>query len=324
MTRVDSQVPSSKQLAEILLGLLNRNGFPTARIEIVRRVPNDYASSYPTEMVDCRLPDGRTLELFCKYSTYWNEKEYSHRRDVAYEGHVYETVVRHTELSKPLFYGIHCDPDLTVLVIEHLHSAQRISKIEPQVSMLSAARWIGKFHNLNETMAGGSNFTSLIAYNRAYYIGWVDRTLKFTDEITKTRHYPWLEHLCDSFRNHIDLLVEIPPTVIHGEYYGKNILFQNNNIYPIDWQSAAIACGEIDLASLTEWWTDEVESECMEEYKRARWPCGTPDHFDLAFYLSKLYWQFRWLGDSTSQKNDERIALRFETLFSLGKRMGLI
>jgi thiamine kinase-like enzyme len=223
-----------------------------------------------------------------------------------------------------MFYGIHNDQNITILVIEYLEMAQRVSKVRQNDAMLKAANWIGMFHRLNETKAKQNKLPFLLSYNHEYYTSWVDRTLKFTNEIAKTEYYPWLKNLCTKLENKIDLLWNISPTIIHGEYYPENILFQNNKIYPIDWQSAAVAFGEIDLASLTEGWGDKVEKECKEEYKHVRWPCGTPNSFEEMFLYAKMYWQFRWLGKSPDWTNDEKLTPCFETLYSLGKEIGFL
>ena len=324
MSKENAQLPRTDRLAEIVVDMLNENGYPTHQLGIVDRVPNEYSSSYPSEIVDCRLPDGRTLKLFCKFSADWDEKKYSHRRDLAYEGHVYEHVIRHADLTAPLFYGLYCDRDSTVLVLEYLEHALLLNEVQPRDAMRKAAKWIGTFHHLNEAKARENKFPALLSYNHEYYAEWVERTLKMARELAKTDQYPWLEPLCKGFENKIEILVDTPPTVIHAEYYPINILFQNSKIYPIDWQSAAVACGAIDLASLTEWWGDTVEEECMKAYKSARWPNGVPDYFDLSFLLSKLYWQFRWLGRPLSHTNTEINTQRFASLFLTGKKAGFI
>jgi hypothetical protein len=51
-------------------------------------------------------------------------------------------------------------------------------------------------------------------------------------------------------------------------------------IYPVDWESAAVAAGEIDLAALTEGWPPGFVEQCELEYQRARWPEGPPTGFE--------------------------------------------
>ena len=112
-----------------------------------------------------------------------------------------------------------------------------------------------------------------------------------------------------------------PPTVIHGEYYPQNILYRDGKIHPIDWESTAIAAGEIDLASLIEGWTEEIVRQCQIQYQQARWPAGAPGEFDRTLCTAQLYLHFRWLSDLPETTTN---GWRFEQLHSAGKRLGLI
>jgi hypothetical protein len=94
------------------------------------------------------------------------------------------------------------------------------------------------------------------------------------------------------------ILVDGSLTAVHGEFYPQNILIGSDQVYSVDWQSAAIARGEIDLASLTEGWSNrELVRQCELTYKQARWPQGAPGDFESALSIARVYWPLRWLGD---------------------------
>ena len=57
--------------------------------------------------------------------------------------------------------------------------------------------------------------------------------------------------------------------MIHGEYYPHNILFQSGVVRPVDWETAALAPGEIDLATLCEGWPPEEIRLTMEKQMTA-------------------------------------------------------
>jgi thiamine kinase-like enzyme len=113
-------------------------------------------------------------------------------------------------------------------------------------------------------------------------------------------------------------------TVIHGEFYPKNVLFHDGTIYPVDWESAAIGAAEIDLAALIEGWPAETVQACTQEYKGARWPTGVPVDFERRLAGARLYLQFRWLGDQPDWTVAESSLWRFEQLHSIGEQLGLI
>jgi Phosphotransferase enzyme family len=153
------------------------------------------------------------------------------------------------------------------------------------------------------------------------------------------RRFPWLTTLCGRFEDVVTLLLASPPTVIHGEYYPMNILVDGGTVYPIDWESAAVAAGEIDLAALTENWGAEIGRQCELEYQRARWPKGPPGNFEERLYAAQIYLQFRWLchenrgifagkgaGDARSAWSHEVNSnlYRLEQLRFLGEHLGLI
>ena len=119
----------------------------------------------------------------------------------------------------------------------------------------------------------------------------------------------------------MDLLAP-PQTVIHGEYYPQNVLAQEGVIYPVDWESAAVAAGEIDLASLTEGWPAEFARRCEEEYALARWPEGAPPEFERTLAVARLYFPLRWLGHAGTLTPERSRFL--DRLRLAGERLGLI
>ena len=120
------------------------------------------------------------------------------------------------------------------------------------------------------------------------------------------------------------LLLAPPVTIIHGEFYQKNVLLRDGTIYPVDWQSAAIASGEIDLAALVERWPAAIARACEDAYQRARWPDGAPTDFLRRLDAARVYLQFRWLGDRPEWTTDEACHWRFEPLRLTAMRLGLI
>jgi aminoglycoside phosphotransferase (APT) family kinase protein len=130
--------------------------------------------------------------------------------------------------------------------------------------------------------------------------------------------------LCERTEAFVRALSAAPATVIHGEYVPHNVLIRRDDAYPIDWESAAIAFGEIDLASLVDKWPPDVEQACEREYQRARWPSGPPPNFLQTLDMARLYWDFRWLGDRPEWTGSEKVGPRFEHLRRTAERLGLV
>ena len=148
-------------------------------------------------------------------------------------------------------------------------------------------------------------------YSAEYYRGWARRTL--AQAWGYRRECPPIESLEDTCERAIVALLEPPLTIIHGEYYPANVLWRGHAVHPIDWESAAIAAGEIDLASLTDEWPPDSVEECEAAYCRTRWPRG----FDEAMFArrlsaARLYMILRWAGvpNAFRRPKDRRYYLR--------------
>ena len=160
------------------------------------------------------------------------------------------------------------------------------------------------------------------AHDADYYCGWARRTLEFARDAG--RHASWLARLCDQADELADCLLAAPRTVAHGEFYAENILVHDRRIAPVDWETAAVAAGEIDLASLTEGWPAAIVHRCEDEYRRARWPSGPPHDFERTLAAARIHWSLRWLGDRPEWHDHEGLRWRFPILRRLAETAGLI
>ncbi len=327
MKPLSPQLPDMKALTTGLKSLVGRAHNGGSHLTVLRRRKFVEAGSFASELVTCRLSNGSRLQLLCKYtSKYWEapgEESWGHRRGVLHEAAVYRDVLRPLKVSAPRFYGTHTDPKTgeTWLVLEYLPDALRVNQADRPGAMGLAARWIGEFHALAEARLRRASFRFLRIFDAAYYRGWPQRTLRFAGPLKE--RFPWLRTVCQRFEGWAPLLLS-RRTVIHGEYYGRNVLFQKDRIYPVDWESAAIAAGELDLASLTEGWPASTVRQCQREYQRARWPQGAPADFPQTLEAARVFTMFRWLGDSPEITHDRGSRFYFRELRTAAERLGLL
>lgn len=315
-----SQTPDLPTLTAVLASLLSEDGPAAGDLKIIHRESTGQGT-FPKEIVTCSLGDRRELRLFCKYEMGCNHNAHGHRGGVAHEATVYQQLLQPLEVSAPWFHGVYEDTSngQVWLVLDYLEQSVRVKKsLDPQAMGL-AARWIGHFQAASQTLLETVAMPFLRTYDREYYLSWAERARRYHGHLRQL--LPWLEQLCDGFEEAVTVLLSEPATVIHGEYYPKNILFRDGRIYPVDWESTAIAAGEIDLASLVEAWPEEVVRECKRQYQTARWPEGLPDGFDRKLWAAQLYLHFRWLGD---QPGSAFGGWRFEQLHATGQRLGLV
>ena len=287
--------------------------------------------TFPNEIVTCQLPDGRKRRVFIKYQAGQSHECYGHRGDVPYETEVYRRVLHPLTDFRPKYLGTHTDPNTgdISLFLEYLYRSVRLSDIvwkrltrQPR-GMTQAASWIGKFHAVHEQRIEDPLLAFLRRYNAEYYRGWAQRTFEFSRPLHG--RFPWLTKLSRADEWFAPLLAE-PQTVIHGEFYAKTILVRNQSVFMVDWESAAIAAGEIDLAALTEGkhWPADVMQECEGAYVGARWSEGAPPSFGRKLDAARIYLHFRWLGERPDWTVREKNLSRYDHLHASAKRLALI
>jgi aminoglycoside phosphotransferase (APT) family kinase protein len=290
---------------------------------IVDRAVNPHASTFPSEVVTCRLGGGDEFRLFCKYGTGPGHDGHGHRGGVGYEAEVYRRVLVAAGLAVPGFYGAAAaGPAGEVwLAIGYLEGCQRLRDSRDLCHWERAAAWSGRFHTVHEGRDRDPTLSFLIKYDADYYAGWGRRTAEYAAALHPT--FPWVADLCRRWEAVLLELVEGRRTVIHGEYYPKNLLVKDGTVYPVDWESAALGRGEIDLATLTDRSDPEVVQRCEAAYRLARWPEGAPPDFTRALELARLYVHLRWLGAEPGNKLRRR-SWRYDEIRVLGERLGLI
>jgi hypothetical protein len=309
-------MPSTRMLEEELRAIF-ANGSVGGRLAVVARSSNVYSSTAPSEIVTCRVGAGRELRLLCKYSLGPSGNSFGHRGGGPYEAMIYREILQPLEASAPILHGVRLDPatQSTWLVLEYVDGFSRGMSRD---SMFLAAVWAAAFHRAAEGLRPYPE--ALTVYDRSYYRGWADRTEDFAAAARSRR--PWLAKVCASFAEHGPDLLGARPTVIHGEYYPHNVLSrQHREIHPVDWESAALAAGEIDLASLTEGWPTSYASRCESLYQQVRWPGGAPPEFERALAAARVYLALRWLGESPEQTRSRISRPYFEQLQRQGQEL---
>ncbi len=314
--------PSTRRLETRLAAALNMNG--KGRLEVLKRELSPYSTTFPCEIVTCRLPDNKTTDMFCKYSAGIDYTGFGHRGGPAYELAVYREVLRPIGVTAPVCYGGEVDPKSgqAWLALEYLPGALGVGKLHRSGAMVAAAEWIGRFHRLTETGRTVDRTGWMKAYTRQYYMGWVRRTLKSSSSLP--RKLPWLEAVCQHASGLLEPLLEQPLSIIHGEYYPHNVMYYRGRVYPVDWESGARAAGEIDIASLTEDWSANTTRSCIAAYQRERWPEGAPAGFTSRFLAARLYFCFRWLGDHEDWSSYSGLSACLRRLHCLGRELGVL
>lgn len=319
----DHEFPDLEILSNNINSALRENKSFHEQITILNREPNSLASTFPSEIITCQLSGGRQLKILCKYAVGRINNTHGHQNGLSYEADVYRYLLQSLPISSPALLGVYLNQvhDELWLILEYFDNSSLVKDYPELDAMQAAANWLARFHRFGESLLSRNAPTFLNSYNVEYYLGWAERTSHFAGDLHQ--QFPWLARICNRYRQIITTFFESPSVIIHGEYYTNNIIFSEGKIYPIDWESAAVASGEIDLASLIENWPPDFENKAIDEYLRIRWPDGPPADFYNRLDTAKLYWHFRWLGDRLEWTTNEKDRWRFEEIQRLGERLEL-
>ena len=263
-------------------------------VRSLRRAENTYESSHRSEVLDCILGDGLELRLLCKHGPSHDHDPWGLRRGLAYEAIVYREALS-DEYAVPRFYGSHDDPqtDQTWLLLEHLGEGWQLD-LGPDHAILDAAAMLGEIHRHAADRVKARALPSLNRYDRRYFSSCLERAATLSGRWRT--HVPAYDRLLERFAGEVDLLLSVPQTLIHGEFTPQNVVWAEERPHAIDWEEAAIGPGEIDFASLTDGWDEELVVPATRAYLQSRWPQGPPYDFDRVLEAARRYWVFRWVG----------------------------
>ena len=206
---------------------------------------------------------------------------------------VYERVLPHVSLPGPHFYGAVEDQDACWLFIREVHGEKY--DVERPDHRAAAARWLGVLHTEACGVAGRAGLPD--AGPRRYR----DQMRATRDAVRNHLHNPAFSHddlaFLDELLEQFDELDEhwdrlerdcsgLPPTLIHGDFNGKNLRVQTAPSGPqlvaFDWADAGLAVPAVDLAQVATPSFRMSASPDLATYcsvMRRRWPeC---DHADI-------------------------------------------
>ena len=216
----------------------------------------------------------------------------------------YERILGRTHLGTAHFYGavVRPEEDRYWLFLEKI-SGLRLCQVRDFSPWLQAARWLAHLHT---QFAGESEHLKrsapLVRYDAAFYRLWLERSSNF--QSAGLRPAGW-ERLVATYEAAIGRLIQLPSTLIHGEFYASNILVEETQegcrIRPVDWETAAFGPGLIDLAALTSGaWSEQEQMEMAATYNDALLSEGVTemplDNLLQAVDDCRLHLAIRWLG----------------------------
>jgi hypothetical protein len=315
-------LPEIKALTSVLEVLLKETAASEGPLKVIHREPI-VQGTLPKEIITSRFESGKEVRLFCKYGSNRKNAHQGYHGGVAHEAAVYQHLLHPMNMPVPMICGVYTDDLCRTLwlFLEYLEASVRVQKSSDPAAMGLAAQWIGKFHAKGEEILRRQHLSYLRSYDADDLCRGLRRTPQSLNRLRMS--FPWLAQIFERFQEVVNILLISSQTIIHGEYYPKNILYHNDRIYPVDWESTAVGAGEIDLATLIQAWPEHVRRECTVHYQQARWPEGAPADFERSLCAAQLYLHLRWFGGWPKQSKRE-IEWWLDQAAELGRQLRLI
>jgi hypothetical protein len=286
---------------------------------VVSRHPWPYEGTFDAEVVTCRMMTGDLRRVYCKHGPDIGGTQhaaYGHRGGLGREAAVYSYVLDPLGVSAPRCIAFRHDEltDADWLVLEFLEGATPLLESRRTRSLDRAAEWLGTFHGATEGLWPDLLLSGVPFRDAAWYQGWMDRTASWAGVLHL--RYPWLATACRNSELFQPLLTAAH-SVVHGEFSPANVLLRDGDVYPVDWESAAMAPGELDLAFFTLGWPRRLRRRVEAAYARRRWPGGAPPEFEETLRAARIHACFRVLGDPPNGPLAADARTMFRTLQAL-------
>jgi len=271
---------STAELQALLDAYLD--GHDGRRAAHLERRPSKFGSSYELDEIDARLDDGSVLPLIWKATARrsLNPEAIDAKPEFLYdplrEIEVYRRLLLPDDLGTATCYGVVADRerDRYGLLLARV-AGLNLTFVGDVAVWQEAARWLARWHDrfadLTATTAPSSH---LLIYDRQVLAIWIDRAVQFSsrdEPVPRAAETDRLSRLAEQYDRVVDRLVELPKSLIHGEFFPSNVLIDDHQlptrICPIDWELAGIGPRWLDLAALVAGnWTDDERRSMQRAY----------------------------------------------------------
>jgi aminoglycoside phosphotransferase (APT) family kinase protein len=301
---------TASALGDVLAaGLSSLRGRPIT-VRAIERHRLEHASSFAVERLDVVIDDGEHLAVFFKDLHPGNQLVDARRvREMSLdrsrtELDVYKHLLSRWSFGTPRLYAYSWNPDQEEfwLFLECIEG-KKVSKLANTQIWRAAARWAARLHVAARAVPH-DDLAFLPRIDEQHYRDCARRLAQKLPDL-EAQDRELVENALTAYTEAIPRLAALPMGLIHGEYYGKNILASGGDghwtITAIDWETAAVGPSFLDITSLsTGDWSKEqkdgmrrayFEQYCAEDGGHMQW-----DEFEAAIRDLSLYQTVRWVG----------------------------
>lgn len=280
------------------------------RIREMKREFLSTSSSFRTERLRISLDDGKPLRVFFKDLNPAHQMEKARAlRELDFEPSRRELLMYQSVLSPERFgtlhlYAFRWEPDQGRCWV-FLEDAGRIvlRNFSDLPRWTAAACWAARFHAATRDLPDAQT-GFLPRYDETRYRRCAERVQRIMPDLAP-KERELVSRGLERLAGRIDLLSRLPQCVIHGQFFGENIMLRRSGaarrVQVIDWESAALGPGLFDLVSLTSGkWTPEQRKSMWAAYVDAYTAAGGRrmawDDFRRDVAAVALYQALEWLA----------------------------
>lgn len=297
--------PSDAELLGALRRILGEAG--TAAPRLIRRRASEYRTSFPLEELELTLEDGAELRLAFKRLdrealdglARLAKPEFLH--DPRREAAVYASVLAPAAVAPaPHCYGAAIDPAAGRywLFVEWVEGRELHQVGDRRLWEAAAGRLAEMHAGLAQDLDRHAERGRLLDYDAPYYRRWIDRAREFARTSGQAARRRSLDWVGERYGPVVECLLDLPKTVIHGEFYASNVLVGGDlpspRVAAVDWELAASGPALVDLAALVSGGWAEGDRRAIASAYRA--VAGPAVFRDRALDFARLHLAVQWLG----------------------------
>ena len=297
-------------IIETLEGAFSRLRGQPVHVTEFQREPCEHVSSFLAEHLRVSLDTGESIPVFFKDLNPDHQIEGARKVRAGdlgpshHELRVYQQILSRADLGTPQLYAVRWDPSRGFywIFIEDVGTS-RLRDCRNYERWVPAARWAARFHATTRNLqASQTNF--LPEWDAGHYRRCAERVRKVLPGLNRQDRLVITDAL-DHYANRLDWFAALPKSVIHGQFFGKNIMLRHRNaVHPlavIDWETAALGPGGFDLVSVSSGrWTDEQRQAMwrvyFDEYETCAGVSRSWEDFCRELRELEIYQALEWLG----------------------------
>lgn len=230
------------------------------RIQKVEGETCVHESSFHAERLRIQLKNGESIPVFFKDLNPQNQiaparKVRTNSLSPSYqELRVYRRILSRVNVGTPQLYSVRWEPARGTywLFLEDIKGS-RLRDSRNYKRWVPAASWAARFHARTRDLPPGVT-RFLPVHDHKHYQRCAERLRSILPDL-QINDRRLVEPALNHYADRLDWFAALPRTVIHGQYFAKNIMLRPRKpeqpLAVIDWETAALGPGTYDLVSIS-------------------------------------------------------------------------